>query len=164
MFWSDHGEQFWEHGGFEHGAGLYAEETLSTVAFWAKNLSPATWSGHTSHPDIVPTIMDAIGVSIPSGADVTGQVIGTSHEARVGYAYHGRGEDSAVSAELGTSRLFYFWDGHLEFYVDDPMEVADLYSPTDETVQALWECLKPQAEGMESYMPTSSTPVWPSDL
>lgn len=63
---SDHGEEFWEHGGYEHNHTLYQEVVHGLL--WI--IPPAGFGGgenHISAPtgvvDIVPTILDALGVA-----------------------------------------------------------------------------------------------------
>jgi arylsulfatase A-like enzyme len=63
---SDHGEEFWEHGGYEHNHTLYQEVVHGLL--WI--IPPAGYGGddhHVAAPtglvDIVPTILDALGVA-----------------------------------------------------------------------------------------------------
>ena len=62
---SDHGEEFFEHDGFEHNHTLYDEVTR--VVFWVKG--PDDWPGGPHHQpdqvnliDLVPTIYDALDI------------------------------------------------------------------------------------------------------
>jgi arylsulfatase A-like enzyme len=60
---SDHGEEFFEHGGFEHGHSLYQEVVRVPLLFWG----PAVRAGREPAPatlvDLTPTILDAVGVA-----------------------------------------------------------------------------------------------------
>jgi arylsulfatase A-like enzyme len=63
---SDHGEEFWEHGGYEHNHTLYQEVVQGLL--WI--IPPAGFGGSSRHVgaptglvDIVPTILDALGVA-----------------------------------------------------------------------------------------------------
>lgn len=63
---SDHGEEFWEHGGYEHNHTLYQEVVHGLL--WI--IPPAGFAGGenriavpTGLVDIVPTILDALGVA-----------------------------------------------------------------------------------------------------
>ncbi len=65
---SDHGEELFEHGGLEHGRTLYDE--VLRVPFLAQ--LPGRRGGTrvrepTSTLDIVPTVLDAVGLPVPSG-------------------------------------------------------------------------------------------------
>ena len=62
---ADHGEEFWDHGSYEHNHSLYNE--LVHVPLWIR--PPGGWSGgphrveaQVSLVDIAPTIYDAFGV------------------------------------------------------------------------------------------------------
>jgi len=60
---SDHGEEFFEHGGFEHGHSLYAELLRVPLGFGGAGLP-----GGGSHPgmrlqDVGPTLMGLLGLS-----------------------------------------------------------------------------------------------------
>ena len=62
---SDHGEEFWEHQGFEHNHSLYRE--LTNVMFWIRPPNGQLKNGpywvpnDVSLADIVPTLNDVIG-------------------------------------------------------------------------------------------------------
>jgi arylsulfatase A-like enzyme len=64
---SDHGEEFWEHGGYEHNHTLYPE--LTRAALWIR--PPGGWAGgphrvaaRASLADIVPTVMELVGAPV----------------------------------------------------------------------------------------------------
>lgn len=60
---SDHGEEFWEHDGFEHGHTLY-DELLRVPLLWR---GPGATAGRFSQPtsllDVAPTLATAAGIS-----------------------------------------------------------------------------------------------------
>ena len=64
---SDHGEQFWDHGGTLHGQTLYDE--LLRVPFilrWPGHVEAGkSLSGQMSNLSIMPTVLDAVGARIP---------------------------------------------------------------------------------------------------
>jgi len=71
IFTSDHGEEFLEHGGVTHGKTLYRE--LLHVPLIAR-LPNGARKGRTEarvvqHADLLPSILDVIGVAIPPGLD-----------------------------------------------------------------------------------------------
>jgi arylsulfatase A-like enzyme len=97
VFHSDHGEEFFEHSGFEHNHSLY-EEVVRTV-LWVR--PPGGWGGGphrvdvpTSLADIVPTVLDLVGLP----ADQTPAMDGTSLAPFIDARR--RGQASARSAAL----------------------------------------------------------------
>lgn len=68
VLWSDHGEEFWEHGGFEHGHSLYDEQLHVPFAIRV----PGQTAGQVvrapvSLLDAMPTILDLTQVRGPEG-------------------------------------------------------------------------------------------------
>jgi hypothetical protein len=69
VFLSDHGEEFYEHGGFEHGHTLYDELIRVPLIFslpdvLARNIRI---SRQVRLIDVTPTILDLVGVTSPEG-------------------------------------------------------------------------------------------------
>jgi arylsulfatase A-like enzyme len=67
---ADHGEEFGEHDKLGHGRTLHEEVIRVPLIFWAADGLPS----HRSevpfhHVDLLPTMLDALGVAIPSGLD-----------------------------------------------------------------------------------------------
>ena len=59
---SDHGEELFDHGGFEHGHAMHEEVLRVPLILWASNLEPGRASVPVSLIDLAPTILDATGV------------------------------------------------------------------------------------------------------
>ena len=67
---ADHGEEFGEHGRLTHGHGLYEEVLRVPCVLWATKGLIAWKSSQPFHQvDFLPTILDALGVTIPEGLD-----------------------------------------------------------------------------------------------
>jgi len=126
VLWSDHGEQFGEHGELGHGLSLYLDEVDAIAAFHAPGLAPAVWTGSTEHVDIWPTILDALALDIDA---------------------------PFLGAPVG-ARLHYDWGGALRLYRldDDPGEQRDVLDPDDPEAAALWELLLPEIEALHGIM------------
>lgn len=63
VFLGDHGEAFGQHGLWGHAFGSYDETYHVPVVFWQPNLiKPQVIKFPTSHVDIVPTLLDLLGV------------------------------------------------------------------------------------------------------
>ena len=89
LFVSDHGEEFFEHGAFEHGKTLYSEMIFVPLVI----KFPGGWAAGTrvssrvQHIDIMPTILQLAGLPPPPGssgdslvAAISGAQEGTEEE------------------------------------------------------------------------------------
>lgn len=102
VLFSDHGEEFWDHGGFEHGHQFHDELLKVPFVVRAPGLAPGVVEAPTSLLDLTPTVLDLVGLD----ADVTP---GTSLVSAA------RGDDAAL-AQLrdrpqGFGRPLYGADG-----------------------------------------------------
>jgi len=63
VFVSDHGEEFWDHGGTNHGPTLYGELNHALTMFHAPDsgFSPRRVSENVSLIDILPTMIELVG-------------------------------------------------------------------------------------------------------
>lgn len=64
---SDHGEEFGEHGGQFHGTTLYEEVTRVPLLIRTPDRRRAVVSDAVSLLDLVPTLLDALGIEAPPG-------------------------------------------------------------------------------------------------
>ena len=64
---SDHGEEFWDHGHFEHGHDYYREVTQIPLLIWGPGRVPAgkVVSGLVGLVDVGPTLLDLAGLEAP---------------------------------------------------------------------------------------------------
>jgi choline-sulfatase len=69
VFTADHGEEFWDHGGFEHGHTMYDELLHVPLAVWAPGVKPRHVATPVTLADVMPTILDAVGARVPSDLD-----------------------------------------------------------------------------------------------
>ncbi len=67
VFTSDHGEELFDHGGFEHGHTLHGELLHVPLVVWTPGLRAARIDAPVSHVDLLPTLLDALGVPPPEG-------------------------------------------------------------------------------------------------
>ncbi len=70
VFTSDHGEELFDHGGFEHGHTLYQELLHVPLALRGPGIAPRRVEEPVSVADLAPTLLDAVGLE-PS-PDVAG--------------------------------------------------------------------------------------------
>ena len=158
VFVSDHGEQFFEHGGLMHYTDLFAEEAAALGAFWSRNLVPHAYAGPTNHTDLAPGVLEALGVPVP--ASVTGLTPGTRRAGLPRHAFFGPpgiGHGPYNTVDLDGYRLHYDWAGRLELYDlrTDPAEQDDLYGERD-TMLLEWY-LGAEVERTQAYV-TWATP------
>ncbi|MEJ2722586.1 MAG: sulfatase-like hydrolase/transferase, partial [bacterium] len=73
VFTSDHGEEFYEHHGWNHGSSAFTEQLRVPLIMQARGLIPAgrRIEEPTRHVDVVPTILDVVGIECP--AEVQGR-------------------------------------------------------------------------------------------
>jgi arylsulfatase A-like enzyme len=64
---SDHGEEFWDHGGYEHGHSFYDELLRVPVLLYDPNLPNGVLTEPTSLLDLAPTLLQLAG--LPSDAE-----------------------------------------------------------------------------------------------
>jgi arylsulfatase A-like enzyme len=68
VFASDHGEEFWEHGRYEHGHTLYDEVLRVPLAFKLPGAAArARVDAPVSTAALVPTVLDALGIAFDPG-------------------------------------------------------------------------------------------------
>ncbi len=69
LLYSDHGEEFWDHGAFEHGHTLYDELLRVPLVIRAPGVRAARIDTPVSLLDLAPTVLDLLGVPVPAGLD-----------------------------------------------------------------------------------------------
>lgn len=67
---SDHGDEFFEHGGLGHGHTLYSELTSSFMILWGHRFSQKKILNYHPAVDILPTVLEAFGIE--PGASIEG--------------------------------------------------------------------------------------------
>jgi arylsulfatase A-like enzyme len=157
VVWTDHGEQFWEHGRQTHAWSLHYGENDALAFFWAKDLTPASWSGPTTQEDFVPTVFEILG--LPQRPEFTGVPVGAAADDRVLF-FTGDGRIGPEQAIQRSGQLLdYYWTGTKTFYRRnvDPLQEVDVYDPLDPEIIELWELLLPYVEAAEPLM-TGKTP------
>jgi len=163
VFWSDHGEAFWEHDRQTHAYTLYGVENDAFVYFWARNIVPERWSGLTQSIDIVPTVLRLFDIPIP--AEMTGIPLGEAPEDRVRYAMASARLGQITSVIQDGWKLTMRWQGGMTLSNPgtDPQESEDYYDPDDPKTLELWNLLKPRVQAAAPLVP-DTTIVWPDDL
>jgi choline-sulfatase len=68
---SDHGEELFDHGGFEHGHTVYQELLRVPLVVWGPGVRPGRLETPVSIADVLPTLLDALG--LPAEPDIVGR-------------------------------------------------------------------------------------------
>jgi arylsulfatase A-like enzyme len=160
VLWSDHGEQFWEHGLWGHGLSLHSGENRAIAAFLAPGIETQSWKGATTHTDIAPTILHALGLETPT--EYSGTIAGTATEDRPIFAATVPKHYSVKQSVSKDNRvLIYSWDGEKQFFdwSQDPFEEQDLYDAKNTSIQELWTHLLPEIEKLQSLIPEMDPPL-----
>ena len=155
LIWSDHGEQFWEHGNTWHGFGLYPEETAAVGSFWTisgadggPGLQALTWEGPTTQEDLLPSVLAALG--LPEDHALSGEAIGdAANPSRVRHSlrFHESALEGTLQALEQDNWLLHFqWDGTRALYdlQADRGATRDLSDDEPEIASRLWGLLEPQ--------------------
>jgi len=147
---SDHGEEFWDHGGFEHGHTLYHEllhvplilHIPSGVDTRSIELKGKTVSLPFRHIDVAPTLCQLVGLETPD--DFDGMAIDiTSPDTEptrpvlaqgnmwgpAGVSYQYDGHKVIQEASPGSTLLFDI--------TDDPMETRDISQASPELTEKM---------------------------
>ncbi len=161
VVWSDHGEQFWEHGNHSHAHTMNYGENDALAFFWSPNLTAAPWTGVTSHIDLAPTILEALGLPIPE--EVTGLPVGLGTPDRPLHTVSDARQGILQSLSVGTTKLQYHWSGEKALYHRDVdrEETNNVYDSADPEVEALWEILAPELDRVARLVPESKVAVEP---
>lgn len=154
---ADHGEEFWDHGGFEHGHTHY-RELLHVPLIVRRPGGPvdAVHEGMVRNIDIAPTILDFASIQGPR--DLPGQVLGTGG-VRASLAEGSLWSGDMVSVR--NSELTVIWNRTTNEQL--VFDAADLQEQTNLAPQLLPEHL--ELYGLLRALPTSRPPgaAWEPD-
>jgi len=155
VFFSDHGEQFMDHGDIGHGASLFNDELGSMTSFWMKDggITPTAWTGPTDQRDLLPTLFDALG--LPAQDTWSGRIVGTADPGRGLVSLRYRGDEGTQAIVRNGYKFVYDWQAGASYYdlTTDYEEKVNLHDRTDPTQACDWEALKAQSEAFLELYP-----------
>lgn len=174
---SDHGEEFWEHGGFEHGHTLYDELVhIPLVIKFPEHdgIAGKSIDSQVRILDIMPTVFELVGLEQPesfAGISLMPMARGDERGDRIAYCESTLyGKDKIV---WRTERYKYIYDfdpdaesrAELYDWVSDPEESSNLIDSHPEIAQRLENELKSfareltaRARSMSQLKPVSLAP------
>jgi arylsulfatase A-like enzyme len=141
-FTADHGDEFWDHGGYQHGHTLYNELIHIPLILRGPGLQPRQVADVVRHVDLAPTLTAVAGSAFHADAHGLSllDLLGTPGAPRVAFSegLFLTSEKKAVRA--GAQKLIYDrFGGGSELYdlEADPGEQADLSEQAPDRVFAL---------------------------
>jgi arylsulfatase A-like enzyme len=143
---SDHGEEFEDHGRLNHGASLYQEVVRVPLVFYANPPLPAARPGRASLLDVVPTLLDLVGVDAPPGHGFDGQSLAEVVQGRAtvdparSFLLHVDLDGAAVALVSGRHKLVLSrWPYAKQLFdlAADPGERTDRLGAAPSTFSAL---------------------------
>lgn len=161
VFWTDHGEAFFEHDVQTHAYSMHRTENDAIAFFWAENIVPGSFGGPTTHADIAPNILSLLVDDVPD--TMTGLLLNDITDDRVRYAITAGKQGVEQSVMSGDLKLIYDWgDGAKELYnlATDPNETTNLYDKANVDVTYMWTLLAPKVEEAQKIL-TLYTPYEP---
>jgi len=152
---SDHGEEFFEHGGHCHGPTLYEEVTrvpLIIKAPWIKRGRKINDLAQTT--DIMPTLLDLLGMVIPAqaqGESLVGLINNKEFLSPHKYIFGQRQDKSSIRSEKWD--LILNEEGPRELYQInlDPYQQHNLYSEKKKVSTQLTAELKGWERSLKRY-------------
>lgn len=134
-FTSDHGEEFWEHGGFEHGHDYYRETTQVPLILWGPNIpSQTVIKQPVSLIDLGPTLMELASLKPIStdhpehGVSLAGTWAGRGMQSRPIFCENNLHRLPSRLVVEGPWRYILRENGQQELYhvLEDPKELRNL--------------------------------------
>jgi arylsulfatase A-like enzyme len=168
IFTADHGEEFWDHNGFEHGHTMYDELLRVPLIVWGPGVRPARIATPVSLVDVAATIADGVGAPpMPQSAGISLWPLLTSGAplpARPLFADHSRyGPDRAavvrwphkvvVDLDSGARQLYDLERDpgeRVNLAAKDPSTTNELAAAIAERMEARHAHARPEAATLDS--------------
>jgi arylsulfatase A-like enzyme len=151
---SDHGEAFGEHKMWRHGAELWEELIRVPLIVQVPGVAPGHVTPRRSAVDLVPTILELLGVPGPSGKDPNDFLSGTSLLSDVFFPAGAEPRDVLVDMPDGpfndARRSLIHGDLKLTISNGSRYELYDLAKDPEERTN-LWEKGSPEAAEIEPF-------------
>lgn len=148
---ADHGEAFREHGVLAHGASLFNEVLRVPMILWGPEIPGRRWKGPVSTVDIVPTLLDRVGVEAPPelpGISLYGLFEDGELPRRLLFAENDLMVADHVAVISWPLKLIHDFDNEISLLFDmerDPEERVDLTANPDRATRRAVRELRRQA-------------------
>ena len=166
LLFSDHGEEFWDHGDFEHGHSLYDE--LLRVPFILKgpDVPAARVDAPVSLLDLTPTVLDLLGVEAPSSMNMLGSSLLDAIAGDAGALQALEERPQSFGRPLyGQERWGVMVDGQKWSTYQGRQVLVDLdQDPEESTNLASSQDLSPYTAAMAQALETQAPLSWRIDL
>ncbi len=152
---ADHGEEFYEHKGYSHGATLYDEVTYVPWIMrvpWIKHQLRVKELSQTV--DIMPTLLDLLGIPIPHEAQGKSWADFINNKSSLPLHKYVFGQHSEMSSIRSKEWKFILYkNGRKELYylISDPKEQQNVYSQNQKISFTLESQLKQWEGSLPSY-------------
>jgi choline-sulfatase len=145
---SDHGEAFGEHKMWRHGAEIWEELVRVPLIVHVPGVSPGHVAARRSAVDLVPTLLDLLGVPPPAGTERNDFLSGASFLPDVFSPAEAKPRDVLVDMPAGPNndarRALIHGDLKLTISNENRYEIYDLGKDPEERTN-LWEKGSPEA-------------------
>ncbi len=153
----DHGEEFWEHGGVEHGRTVYDEVVrIPLLIRWPGHLPPALRvSAVVRITDVAPTVLDLLHLPTPppsDGKSLVGLMHGEESQPRVALIENMLFAEERIGIRTDRQKYVRWETGKEEAYdlASDPAECRDLAASAHSV-----EVLRRAAASLEAESPAA---------
>ena len=160
---ADHGEEFWEHGGSEHGRTVYEEVVkVPLIMRWPGHLPAGTRVAEVTRiTDVAPTILDLLGLPVPperDGETMVPVIHGAASAPRVALTENMLLGEERVGVRTAHHEYVRWEDGREEAYnlAADPQERRDL-AGIDDTMNRLRQLYAQVGSGVQAPFPTTQS-------
>jgi len=160
VFFSDHGEEFWEHGGVEHGHTVYEELLAVPLAIKAPGMNPGRVDAPVSLIDVAPTVAELLAIEPPS-ARGTSLVASTAQSPELLEALSQR--PLAFGQTLYGDEAWGFYDGATKRFVwGAEQHEYDLSTDSNEESNLATDrsMAEPDIAALEQALGCPVFPVW----
>ena len=123
---SDHGEEFWEHNGFEHGHTLYEELIRIPFIIKSPTLAKGTIQNTVSLLDLAPTLASIAHIDLPHTDGIALQTLEATNNRPIAFGRPLYGDDAWGSLQNGYKYTTRSGSEKLIYLPHDPKEYASV--------------------------------------